>query len=337
MATLILNNDSISVSLESDHIIVKRHNTESAAQTLPIKDVERVVVIGQPAITFPVLARFMDRGIPCVFLTKGQRWRGTLDFGQSRNVARRMLQYDKLRDADICLSLAKGAIVAKLRNCRRVIQRLCANRGMPIPEGDEHWRGLNGCIADINISTDLDSVRGVEGIGAFHYFRLIDGFMPFGFTFPARSRRPPLDPANAVLSFVYTSLMNEVAAAVRAHALDVGLGFLHQDCERSPSLALDLMEVFRPGFADLLVLGMISHDRLDPDHDFESDEKTGGVYLSSTARRKVLVACESAMSRSFKPLGKSKRTTLRLAIDEQVLAFVKFLEDGEPMEFFRLA
>ena len=337
MATLVLNNDSISVSLESDHIVVRRHDIEGAAETLPVKDVERVVVIGSPAITFPVLARFMDRGIPCAFLTKGQRWRGTIDTGSQRNVARRMLQYDRLRDAAACLMLAKGAVTAKLRNCRRVIQRLCANRGMSIPGADEHWRGLNGSISDVSAATDLDAVRGVEGIGSFHYFRLLDGFMPFGFNFPARSRRPPLDPANAVLSFAYTALMNEVAASVRVHALDVGLGFMHQDRERSPSLALDLMEAFRPGFADLLVLDMVGHDRLDSEKDFVRVNETGGVYLASTARGRALAACEKALSRPFRPLGKLERTTMRLAIDAQVLAFVRFLEDGTQPEFFRLA
>ena len=167
MSTLVLNNDSISVSLESDHIVIKRHDMETAAETLPVKDVERVVVVGSPAITFPVLARFMDRGIPCAFLTKGQRWRGMIDVGSQRNVARRMLQYDKLREPAICLMLAKGAVAAKLRNCRRVIQRLCANRGMAIPEADEHWRGLNGSIADVPVVPDLDAVRGAEGIGSF--------------------------------------------------------------------------------------------------------------------------------------------------------------------------
>ena len=337
MSTLVLNSDSISVSLESDHIVVKRHDVESVAETLPVKDIERVVVVGRPSITFPVLARFMDRGIPCVFLTKGQRWRGTIDACSQRNVARRMLQYDRLRDPAACLMLSKGAVTAKLRNCRRVVQRLCANRGMAIPEADEHWRGLNGCISDMSGVSDVDAVRGVEGIGAFHYFRLLDGFMPYGFNFPSRSRRPPLDPANAVLSFAYTALMNEVAAAVRVHALDTGLGFMHRDQERSPSLALDLMEVFRPCFADLLVLNMVGHDRLDPEKDFVRDEATGGVYLASTARRKVLVACETAMSRSFRPLGKNERTTMRLAIDAQVLEFVRFLEDGVHPEFFRLA
>ena len=337
MATLVLNNDSISVSLESNHIMVKRHNVDSPVETLPVKDVERVVVVGRPAVTFPVLARFMDCGIPCVFLTKGHRWRGTLETGSCRNVARRMLQYDKLRDPSICLALARGAIMAKLRNCRRVIQRLCANRGMSISAGDEHWKELDLCISELSTAADIDAVRGIEGIGAFHYFRLLDGFMPFGFNFPARSRRPPLDPANALFSFAYTILMNEVAAAVRAHALDAGLGFMHQDRERSPSLALDLMETFRPAFADLLTLNMIGHGRLDPDADFERIEETGGTYLASSARRKVLVAGETAMSRPFRPLGKESRTTMRLAIDEQVLTFVRFLEKDEPMEFFRLA
>lgn len=337
MATLVLNNDALSAELESDHIIIKRHGVETVTETLPIKDVERVVVLGRPAITFPVLARFMDRGIHCVFLTKGHRWRGTIDAGLQHNVARRMLQYDKMREPQTCLMLARGSVTAKLRNCRRVIQRLCANRSIAIPEADEHWIGLNSSISDTAKSEDLDAVRGAEGIGAFHYFRLLGNFMPFGFTFLSRSRRPPLDPANALLSFAYTVLMNEVAAAVRAHALDAGLGFMHQDRERSPSLALDLMEAFRPAFADLLALNMISHERLNPDRDFERDSETGGVYLGTAARRKVLVACESAMSRPFKPLGKSERTTMRLAIDEQVLEFVRLLEKGTAPEFFRLA
>ena len=127
MATLVLNNDALSAALESDHIVIRRHGVETVTETLPVKDVERVVVIGRPAITFPVIARFMDRGIPCVFLTKGHRWRGTIDTGTQQNVARRMLQYDKLREQQACLLLAKGSVTAKLRNCRRVIQRLCAN------------------------------------------------------------------------------------------------------------------------------------------------------------------------------------------------------------------
>ena len=336
MATLVLNNDSISVSLESDHLIIRQHNLEGLFETLPIKDVERVIVIGKPAITFPVLARFMDRRIPCTFLTKGERVRGVLDSFQERNADRRILQYDKLRDDAFCLRLAKASIRMKLQNCRRVIQRLCANRGCPISDMNEHWRELNACLAGVNDAGNADAVRGIEGIGAFHYFRLLSGFLPTAFKFESRSRRPPLDPANAVLSFLYTVLMNEVLAAVRLHALDPGLGFLHQDRSQSPSLALDLMESFRPAFADLLAMNLLSHGRLDADADFECDGNTGGVYLAKPARGRVLSACETALSRRFTLPGQTSRTTMRLVIDAQVVAFVRLLEKDTDMGFFKL-
>lgn len=235
------------------------------------------------------------------------------------------------------MQLAKGCIRAKLRNGRRVIQRLCANREVPIPEADEHWHGLNACLSELESAGSCEAVRGIEGVASFHYFRVLSNFFPAPFRFEARSRRPPLDPANAVLSFLYMALMNEVWASVRLHALDPGLGFLHQDRERSPSLALDLMEPFRPAFADLLAVNLLSHGRLDAEKDFEADEETGGIYLARTARAKVLASCETALSRSFKSVGKTIHTTLRLAIDEQVVQFVRYLEKGTDPEFFKLA
>ncbi len=337
MATLVLNNDSISVNLESDHLIIRQHNIDGDFQTLPVKDLERVIVIGKPAITFPVLARLMDRHIPCSFLSKGERLRGSLDTGSYRNVARRMVQYDKLREDGECRVLACGVIEAKLRNARRVIQRACANRGVVFPHDDEHWQGLNASIDDLCHADDVEVVRGIEGVGSFHYFRFLSLFFPATMPFTVRSRQPPLDEANAVLSFCYTVLMNEVLSAVRLHSLDPGLGFLHKDRLIGPSLALDLMEPFRPSFADLLTINLLSHGRLNAERDFEHDQDSGGVYLAKEARGRVLSACETALSRRFVPLGKSEHTTLRLAIDEQVVCLVRHLEQGSPMEWFRLA
>lgn len=338
MATLVLNNDSIAVNLESDHLIIRQYNIEGDGfQTLPVKDIERVIVIGKPAISFPVLARLMDRHIPCSFLSKGERLRGSLDTGSYRNVARRMLQYDKLRERTECQALARGVVEAKLRNARRVIQRLCANRGAVFPHEDEHWMGLNGVLETMRDATDIDAVRGVEGIGSFHYFRLLSRFFPASMPFTVRSRQPPLDAANAVLSFCYTVLMSEVLSAIRLHSLDPGLGFMHQDKLISPSLALDLMEPFRPAFADLLTVNLLSHGRLNADKDFEHDQDSGGVYLAKEARGRVLGACETALTRKFIPIGKSEHTTLRLAIDEQVVCLVRHLEQNAPMEWFRLA
>lgn len=339
VATLVLNRNSISVKLESDHLVIHRHlpqEDEPEMETLPVRDVDRVLVVGAPAVTMPVLARFLDRDIPCVFLTKGGRWRGLLQSGISYNVARRMRQYDAFRDPGACLPLARETVVAKLQNARRVIQRLCSNRSLPMVTG-EHAAGLAAGMAQARNADSVDELRGVEGIGSFHYFRLLARFFPGDFPFGTRSRRPPLDPANALLSFAYTCLMNECLSAIALHGLDSALGFMHQDRERSPSLALDLMEPFRPAFADLFVLNLLNHGRFDPDRDFQRDPDTGGWYLDEGGRQVFLPACEAALTRPFLPRGESTHVTFRQAIDRQVVSLVRFLEDGTPPRFFRLA
>lgn len=335
MSTLVLNNDAMSVQLESEHLIVTQHKTEER-QTLPLKDVERVLVLGRPALTFPVLVKFMDLGVPCTFMTKSGRLRGVIDTSSQNNSARRILQYDRFRDPAVRLTLSRELIRSKLINSRRVIQRLCSNRSRPVEDLGEHWHGLQGCISELECAKTYEDVRGIEGIGGFHYFRLLGEFFPCGFPFAARSRRPPLDEANAVLSFAYTVLMNEMFATVRLHALDAGLGFLHDDKERSPSLALDLMESFRPGFADLLAINMLNHGRLDKEGGFTHDEESGGVYLTAASRQKVLISCETAFSRQFAAYGSGERLSIRSAMDRQVMSVVNYLERGRVVEFFRL-
>lgn len=338
MATLVLNRNSISVHLESDHLVLRRHlpqEEEPEVETLPVRDVDRVLVIGSPAVTMPVLTRFLDRDIPCVFLTKGGRWRGLLKSGLSYNVARRMRQYDRLRERDFCLPLARECVVAKLQNARRGIQRLCSNRSIAMPTND-HSAGLSACIAQARSAMALDDLRGIEGVGSFHYFRLLARFFPSDFPFRTRSRRPPLDPANALLSFAYTCLLNECLSAIALHGLDPALGFMHQDRERSPSLALDLMEPFRPAFADLLVLNLLNHGRFSHDRHFQTNEDSGGWYLDEGGRQIFYPACEAALERLFLPRGESTRITFRQAIDRQVVNLVRCLENGDSPRFFRL-
>ena len=339
MATLILNNTSISVHLRSEHLEIHRHlpaEDEPERETMPLRNIDRVLVIGAPAITMPVFTQFLDRGIPCVFLTKGGRWRGALGSALSYNATRRMQQYDALRAPQVCLSLARELVFAKLVNARRVIQRLCANRSRPVPTG-EHAAGLAACLTQAQRAGDLDTLRGIEGVGSFHYFRLLSAFFPPKFPFAARSRHPPLDPTNALLSFTYAYLMNECLAAITLHGLDPALGFMHQDTTRSPALALDLMEPFRPAFADLLVLNLLNHNRYDPERHFLQDAETGGWYLDDAGRQIFFPVCEEALSRPFTPRGEKTHTTFRQIFDRQVVELIRSFEDGTPPHFFRLA
>lgn len=339
MATLVLNNNSIGVRLESDHVEICRHaptKNEPERTTMPLRSIDRVLVVGAPAITMPVFMKFLDHGIPCVFMTKGGRLRGNLGSPLTYNAARRMRQYDAFRSPQVCLRFARETVVAKLVNARRVIQRLCANRSQAMPT-NEHSIGLAGSLAQVAEAPDLDVLRGIEGIGSFHYFRLLSDFFPAKFPFESRSRHPPRDPANALLSFAYSYLMNECLAAILLHGLDPALGFMHRDTTHSPSLALDLMEPFRPAFADLLVLNLLNHNRFHPERHFQQDEEADGWYLNDAGRKIFFTACEEALSRPFVPRGETMHMTFRQAIERQVVEVVRSLEDGTTPSFFRLA
>ena len=139
MSTIVFNRDSIGVTLESNHLVVHDHAGGGSSRRVPLVDVERVVVVGQPAITFPVFAKLLDLGIPCSFMTHGGRWRGLMDGDAGFHAQRRMAQYELARDADFALRTSRKLVAAKIANSRRTLQRLAAERGMPFV-GDANWR-----------------------------------------------------------------------------------------------------------------------------------------------------------------------------------------------------
>jgi CRISPR-associated protein Cas1 len=147
-----------------------------------------------------------------------------------------------------------------------------------------------------------DELRGAEGEAAYVYFAAFDHFIRAGkdkFQFKGRSRRPPLDEVNALLSFIYSLLAHDVCSALETVGLDPAVGFLHRDRPGRPSLALDLMEEFRPGFADRLALSLINRRQLDAARDFRRFEN-GAVLLSEQGRKTVLVAYQDRKREEIK-------------------------------------
>jgi len=333
MATLVLNRDSLSVNLESNHLVIHDHAGGGGFQRVPLVDVERVIVAGQPSISFHVLAKLMDLGIPCSFLTHGGRWRGMMDGDGGFHAGRRILQYERMRDGDFAVQFARQLAAAKIANCRRSLQRLAAERGMTLAD-DAGWRMLTALAGELPMAKSSDTVRGIEGVAANGYFKLLGLFFPKGAPFERRSRRPPLNPANALMSFAYTLLENEFTAAIRAHGLDVAGGFLHKGIDRSPALALDLMEPFRPMLADRLTLNLLNHRRLLADRHFERVAE-GGCHLTADGRGIVFRAFDEMMARRVAV--ECGRVTIRKVIDREVCRFIGMLEGREPMRFHRAA
>ena len=333
MATLVLNRDSLSVKLESNHLIIHDHAAGDSFQRVPLVDVERVIVVGQPAITFPVFAKLLDLAIPCSFLTHGGWWRGLMDGDPGFHAGRRKRQYDHVFDGDFALCLARQTVAAKIANCRRTIQRLAAERRMTMRDVPE-WLALTACVGRLPAMKSVDAVRGVEGCAANVYFKLLDRFFPPDAPFQGRSRRPPRNPSNALLSFIYVLLAGVFASAIRSHGLDVAGGFFHRGNDRAPALALDLMEPFRPAWADRLALSLLNHHRVKPEEHFERTDEDG-YRLTEDGRRIVFPAFDEMMARSIETdVG---RIRLRQVVDREVCRFIGMIEGDEEVRFFRAA
>ncbi|GAB4246404.1 MAG: CRISPR-associated endonuclease Cas1 [Acidobacteriota bacterium] len=339
MASLVISGEVITVRLISKHVEVirwvERGREAEARLRIPLVDVERVVIIGRPSVSYPTLAMFLRLGIPCYLLTRKGRWLGALTPDKNLNGARRIRQYEVGRDEALQLRVARKLVHAKLRNSRRVLQRLSANRGEShLPSQKEADATLNDLAERALRAEGLDELRGYEGMGAGKYFARLGRFFPAEIPFRGRSRRPPKDPANALLSWTYTVLLGEVDGAVRKHGLDPAIGFLHGLRHGAPALALDLLEPLRAPICDLLVLNILNHKILG-EGDFRFDAEDGGFYLREEARRPFFQSYEAAMNRKFTPAKGDAHTDFRRVIDDQVVEILRVLEDpGYEPEFF---
>lgn len=343
MPTLYLNRRSSSLSREGEHLLIKQHAVGETSQVLPLHELSSVVVVGEPSITFPALSVLINRQIPVTFLTCGGKWRGTLETCAEHYGERRRKQLFASENNAFLLVLSKALLTAKCCNARRAIGRLFSNRPgfqWKTTEDVAHFQQLRWIAEHISECTTLSALRGMEGLAAMHYFALLRHFFPKEAGFHGRQRHPSRDPANALLSWTYTLVVSACVTAIRAHGLDPAIGFLHQNANRSPALALDLVEPFRPALADLLTLHLLNHHVLKPAVHFNT-LPSGVVLLNEEGRARFFSAYESALMRPFKSSVSGEITTFREAIEQQVRDFIHLLEAPSALQhspkFFRLS
>jgi CRISP-associated protein Cas1 len=184
---------------------------------------------------------------------------------------------------------------------------------------------LDALFAPISRSQTLDELRGYEGASTARYFQAWAAFLPEDFPFERRSTRPPLNPVNACISFGATLLYSEAVAFLHAHGLDPALGLLHATEDGRWSLALDLLEPFRPALVEALALDLFSHQILNANH-FEP--RNGGTYLNEEGRKKFFFQYERRMERQFLSEAAGHRTTLRQQLEHQAVMYKAALEDA---------
>ena len=225
----------------------------------------------------------LDAGVPLSFITRAGKLRGRLAPPLPKNLPLRHAQYDRARDRDFCLKVARSIAQGKLRNALSLLRRLCRSH----PEcNTADMAPLERSLSRLRQATTLGQIRGLEGVAGRAYFRLYRQALRPDMTFTRRSRRPPKDPANALLSLGYTLLTQNLITACEMVALDPFDGFFHADKYGRPALALDLVEEFRAVIVDSVVRLVINRRMVTP-KDF-SPASDGGTYLSSRSLRRFL-------------------------------------------------
>jgi CRISP-associated protein Cas1 len=260
---------------------------------VPLHHLQAVVCFGHVGLSAPLMHRLADDGIALVLLDGNGRFKARLEGAVSGNVLLRQAQHAAVRDPAITLELARTLVAGKLRNQRQVLLRGAREAKQADDEAQLTRAALDlaASLRALPAAASLDVLRGVEGEAARTYFQalnlLVRADLREVFAMDGRSRRPPRDRMNALLSFFYAMWMNDCRSACEAAGLDPQLGFLHAVRPGRAALALDLMEEFRP-FADRLALTLVNRAQVSAS-DFAQREG-GAVLLEGDARKAVVVA-----------------------------------------------
>jgi len=335
MPGLLLSTPGTRVSLISQRIRVEVPSDDDAVSTpveireIPLHDVEHIVLNESTHITIPALAECLRRNIPVILTAWNERVLGICIPPVPHNAAR-LAQYRFVNCPATRLRISSILVTAKILNSRRVLQRLAANRSQA--SLDAVLEKLESLARRCNEASSLEDLRGYEGAAAGDYFAAYGLLYPPHCPFPGRSRRPPLDPPNAILSYAYSLMAAEMECAIYSAGLDPSLGFFHETEDRRPSLALDLIEPFRAPLADAMALDLISHRILSEDQHFERIED--GVYLNAVGRKRFFVSYERRMNREFVSEQTGQRTSLREEFRNQALSLRRHLQDEGQFKAF---
>jgi CRISPR-associated protein Cas1 len=264
-AVLYLQEPGSSVGKRSEHLVIKKDGKETGR--VPLHAVRQVVVCGNVQVSTQALETMAANEIGVSYVTGHGRFVGSFVPAPAKNVSLREAQFRTFSDPAVCLQLSKAVVRAKLSNQRTLLMRNLRGGDEARGSHEPAARGLLGLLGVLDAQAAVESVLGIEGQGAALYFGEFGRFLRpppdgRGFDFTARNRRPPRDPVNALLSFAYAMLAKDCFAAVCTVGFDPYKGFFHAGRHGKPSLALDLMEEFRPVIADSVVLTLINNESL---------------------------------------------------------------------------
>jgi CRISP-associated protein Cas1 len=334
MATLYLVHQGTMLRKEQGRFVVQppRDTKAGEAIEIPIREVERILVLGNVQVSTQAIAVCLEEQIPVVFLTQLGDYKGHLWSSEFCDLGLEAAQYGRRQDGQFQVEMARRIVIGKILNSKLLLLRLGRKREV---EGlMARVKRLGLYVGAIEGATDVNVIRGYEGAAAKLYFGVLGQLITHpDLKLEGRSRRPPKDPVNSLLSFGYTLLFNNVMSLILAEGLNPYLGNLHRSSRREPHLAFDLMEEFRSPVVDSLVMGLVNKRIVKPT-DFTWPNEAGGVYLDDPGRRVFLKYFEDRISEPVSYPGLDGRVSYRRVIQLQVQRYKRCLVESVPYEAY---
>ena len=292
--TLYVSSQGSYLHREGETVVVEREKQQ--VLQLPIHTIGGIVCFGNVLCSPFLLGFCAERDVSVSFLSEHGRFLASVLGPVRGNVLLRRQQYRMADDETTTREIAANVVSGKLANCRVVMNRTVRDHGSKVNTEalKEASEKIDRILDRIPRAISADEVRGFEGQAAAEYFRVFNHLIvdqKEDFIFTERSRRPPLDEVNALLSFMYTLLAHDVRSALETVGLDPAVGFLHRDRPGRPGLALDIMEEFRPVIADRLVLSLINRRQLQKKGFTKA--ASGAVTMDDETRKTVLTEYQS--------------------------------------------
>ncbi len=297
---------------------------------IPVHTLAGIVCFGQISCSPFLMGFCAENNVAISFLTEYGRFLAKVQGPVSGNVLLRREQYRRSDDLAASTTLARSVIIGKISNCRAVLQRVLRDHSDKIDKEaiTAAIVRLNSILMHVKTDLSLNELRGYEGEAAQVYFRVFDHLIVSQkdhFFFQERNRRPPLDRVNCLLSFIYTLVMHDIRSALECVGLDPAVGFLHRDRPGRPSLALDIMEEFRPFLADRLALSLINLSQVKA-KGFKEME-SGAVLMDDETRKSLLVAYQKRKQDEIIHPFLKEKLAVGLLFHAQALLLARCLRD----------
>lgn len=337
--TLFVTTQGSYLSKEGDTVVVYIEREKKLQ--LPIHSIGSIVCFGNVNVSPFLMELCVENGVAISFHSEYGKYLASVNGKTKGNVLLRREQYRYADDETESAKIAKNILLGKVYNCRVVLQRVLRDHGDKIDSKKMSKTSdvLGWSIRQIESCDELDNLRGLEGDAAHQYFSVFNEMIisqKEDFKFVSRSRRPPMDEVNCLLSFIYTLLMQDVRSALESVGLDSYVGFLHRDRPGRPSLALDMMEEFRPVIADRLALSLINLEQINK-KGFKK-LSSGGILMNEETRKTLLIAYQKRKQSEINHPFINEKIKIGSVFYIQALLLARYIRkdiDGYPVFIWR--